>query len=526
MQHPRPSLLPLSVGVVLVLAAASCGRAPQEVSVATLTQDAQAPLAVTYNPFTGRPSFIRGRIPVATFGLAVGDTSPAVSFGLMNRYAATFGLDNADQDLQYQATSVDSLGMRHMTLQQVYQGVDVYAATVSVHLASLGGAVTAVASNIVPDVSVPTTQPSVSEDSARAIGGAQLPNGRTVSSRLVVYPGMERESEADLAWMVEVVDDSIPARYEYVIDASNGRILDMLDRLYIARNRTTYSANNGTTLPGTLRRSESDGPVGDADVDSAHAFVGETYDYFSGTHGRDSYDDAGATLSTTVHYGTNYQNAFWNGSQMVFGDDFAVDDVTAHELTHAVTERTANLEYRWQSGALNESFSDIFGAMVDRDDWLMGEDLPIGAIRDMANPGAFGDPGNTSAWVATCGDNEGVHTNSGIPNKAFVNAANSIGKSDAERIFYRTLTVYLNAQSTLEDARAGALQSAEDLFGASSTQLQGVDSAFAAVGLDGTFNPSPNSCGVPDVSPVGLIVLLALIGTAALLRARSLGAAA
>jgi Zn-dependent metalloprotease len=198
--------------------------------------------------------------------------------------------------------------------------------------------------------------------------------------------------------------------------------------------------------------------------------------------------------------------------------------VTAHELTHAVTERTANLEYRWQSGALNESFSDIFGAMVDRDDWLMGEDLPIGAIRDLDNPGAFGQPGNASGWVQTCGDNEGVHTNSGIPSKAFVNVASSIGKGDAERIFYRALTVYLQPQSTLEDARAAALQAAEDLFGVGSTQLQAVNTGFGAVGLNGSFQPPVNNCGipgVPDLSLTGFLVLALLICVAAALRART-----
>jgi Zn-dependent metalloprotease len=184
---------------------------------------------------------------------------------------------------------------------------------------------------------------------------------------------------------------------------------------------------------------------------------------------------------------------------MVYGDGFPVKDVTAHELTHAVTERTANLEYRWQSGALNESISDIFGAMVDRDDWLMGEDLPIGAIRDMDNPGAFGQPGN-------------------------VNVATSIGKGDAERIFYRALTVYLQPQSTLEDSRAAALQAAEDLFGVGSTQAQAVNTGFGAVGLTGTFSPPANSCGipgVPDLSLTGFLVLALLILVAAALRARA-----
>lgn len=501
---------------------AACRQPRQPVNVSILTQDAQAPMTMTYNPHTGRPSFIRGRIPLSVIpGIQPDDTTRAAPYGFMSRYAAVFGTDSSTQDLRYVDARVDSLGMRHTTMQQVYQGIDVYAATVTVHQTTSDGAVAAITSNLVPNLRASDTLATVRADSAFALAARQLPRGIAGPPRLVIYPGRRRDSNAQLAWIVEVRNDSLPARKDYVIDARNGRLLDSLDRLYIARNRQTYTAGNSTTLPGTLRRSEGQPATGDADVDHAHDFVGATYDYYKATHGRDSYDNAGATLIATAHYSVNYQNAFWDGTQMVYGDGFPVKDVTAHELTHAVTERTANLEYRWQSGALNESFSDIFGAMVDRDDWLMGEDLPIGAIRDLANPGAFGQPGNTSGWVATCGDNEGVHTNSGINSKAFVNVATSIGKGDAERIFYRALTVYLQAQSTLEDARAAALQSAQDLFGASSPQVQAVTSGFTAVGLTGSYQPPVNNCGgvpsVPDLSLIGSIVLVLLIvGTAAL----------
>lgn len=509
-------------------AAIACDRTPQPVSVAALSQAAQAQILVSYNPFTGRPSFMRGRIPVAVTGRPETDTTPAVALGFMQRYADLFGIDSAARDLRLVDSRVDDLGARHMTLQQVYGGVDVYGAIYSLHLAPRGGPIVAMSSNLVPDVRTATTEPTISDDSARTLARSQLLHGTAAAARLVLYPGRRRASRAHLAWVVEVRGDSIrrsegrvdtvPARHDFVIDATRGRMLDVLDRLYTARNRRTHDANHGTTLPGTLRRTETQGPTRDADVDSAHSFVGNTYDYYSATHGRDSYDGAGAALISTVHYSTNYQNAFWDGTQMVFGDGFAVKDVTAHELTHAVTERTANLEYRWQSGALNESVSDIFGAMVDRDDWVMGEDLPIGAIRDLANPSAHGQPGHTRDWVATCGDNEGVHTNSGIPSKAFVNVAAGIGKNDAERIFYRTLTVYLHPQATLEDARAAALQSAEDLFGAASPQAQAVNSGFAAVGLDGSFRPPANSCAPfptpADLSPAALAVLLALLALA------------
>jgi bacillolysin len=530
MSRPHRSWLPVCPSLVLVWTAVSCRRVPQPVSISALERAAQAAVAVTYNPLTGRPSFVRGRIPITGIGLAAADTTPAVAYGFMKRYAALFGVDSTGQDLRFVGARVDGLGMRHMTLQQLYGGVEVYGATYSMHLAPRGGGIVAMSSNLVPDVRAPATTPVISEDSARALARTQLLRGSVVSSRLVVYPGRRRLSSADLAWLVEVQGDvverdtartdTVPARRDYVVDAARGRLVDVLDRLYTARNRRTHDANHGTTLPGTLRRAEGAGPTGDADVDRAHDFVGATYDYYSATHGRDSYDAAGATLTSTVHYSTNFQNAFWDGAQMVFGDGFAVKDVTAHELTHAVTERTANLEYRWQSGALNESISDIFGAMVDRDDWVMGEDLPVGAIRDLENPGAHGQPGHASGWVATCSDNEGVHTNSGIPSKAFVNVAASAGKGDAERIFYRALTVYLHPQATLEDARAAALQSAEDLFGASSTQVQAVGSGFSAVGLDGSFQPPPNSCApfpVPaDLSLVAVVVLALLLLVAAL----------
>jgi bacillolysin len=528
--HPRP-LLAAPLVALVVWWAFSCTHVPKPVSLAGLTQDAQAPVAATYNPFTGRPSFVRGKIPLSVLGLPAADTTQAVAYELMKRHASLFGIESSARDLEYVVVRKDPLGMRHMGMRQVYQGIEVYGAGVWVHLAP-GGLIAAISSNAVPNVRVPTITPTISQDSARALAASRLLSGTAVSSRLVVYPGPRRASTAALAWIVEArgfrdtLGATMPARREYVVDATSGTLLDVLDRLYTARNRRTHDANHGTGLPGTLRRSEGQPATGIADVDRAHDFVGATYDYFSGTHGRDSYDGAGAALVSTARYGVNFQNAFWDGTQMVFGDGFAVNDVTAHELTHAVTERTANLEYRWQSGALNESFSDMFGAMVDRNDWLMGEDLPIGAIRDLENPGAHGQPGNTSAWVATCSDNEGVHTNSGIPSKAFVNVAASIGKGDAERIFYRALTVYLHAQASLEDARSAALQSAEDLFGASSPQVTAVDQGFGAVGLNGSFQPPANNCGglpiprVPDLSLVGLAILATLIALAAALRAR------
>lgn len=270
-----------------------------------------------------------------------------------------------------------------------------------------------------------------------------------------------------------------------------------------AKRLATYSSEHSIALPGLLLRVDDDPPVGDEDVDKAHLFSGQVLVYFLTAHGRASYDDQGTTLTSSVHYGRNYGNAFWNGvGQTVYGDGFAVRDVVAHEWTHAVTQYTANLEYRWQSGALNESFSDIFGVMVDRGDWLLGEDLPpdvLGgreAIRDMEDPTRFGQPAHAKDWVATCSDNEGVHTNSGIFNKAFYNiaTAKAVGLEKAERIFYRALTIYLQRTSSFADARAKVLQSTADLYGQNSAEYTAVVIGFNAVGMDGRWQPPSNNC--------------------------------
>ena len=238
---------------------------------------------------------------------------------------------------------------------------------------------------------------------------------------------------------------------------------DALNRTEFANRHTIYNAN-GSTTTGSFARGEGDPATGNRDVDAAYDWTGATYDYYASNFGRDSYDGAGAKLVSFVHYGVGYENAFWDGFEMVYGDGFAVNDVTAHELTHAVTERTAGLEYQdHPPGALNESISDQAGWDVDPGDSTMGEDLPIGAIRDMRNPGAFGQPASASQYVCTASDNGGVHTNSGIPNKVYANLVDSLGRSGAEQVRYRAQTVYMGPTATFADARAAEEQAASDL---------------------------------------------------------------
>jgi Zn-dependent metalloprotease len=222
--------------------------------------------------------------------------------------------------------------------------------------------------------------------------------------------------------------------------------------------RSIYTAAGSETLPGTLVRAEGQEASGDAAVDEAYDGLGDTFALFDDVYGRDSIDDDGLPLDATVHFGENYDNAFWNGAQMVFGDGdgelfnrFTISlDVIGHELAHGVTEDEAGLVYLSQPGALNESVSDVFGSLVkqykagqtaDQADWLIGAGLFTDqvqgvALRSMKEPGSAYDddvlgkdpqPAHMRDFVYTFSDNGGVHINSGIPNRAFYLTAVALG---------------------------------------------------------------------------------------------------
>ena len=223
---------------------------------------------------------------------------------------------------------------------------------------------------------------------------------------------------------------------------------------------------------------------------SAHFNAARAYDYLSATFGRNSINGLGGNIISLVNVaeddGSSMENAFWNGQAVFYGnggDHFLPLagglDVAAHELGHGVVSNSANLEYLGQSGAMNESFADIFGSMVDRDDWLIGEDItktifsPSGALRNMADPHNMGDntrpywqPSHVSEMYLGENDNGGVHLNSGIGNRAFYLYATDISKDKAEQVYYRALTEYLTKTSQFIDLRIAVMQSAIDLYGA------------------------------------------------------------
>lgn len=283
------------------------------------------------------------------------------------------------------------------------------------------------------------------------------------------------------------------------------------------KRRTVFDAQQGTALPGKLVRGEGDPPASDVAVNEAYDGAGATYDLYFEVYERNSIDDRGLRLDSTVHYSTNYDNAFWNGSQMVYGDGdgqlfdrFTKSiDVIGHELTHGVTQYEANLRYQGEPGALNESFSDVFGSLVkqrtlnqtaDQADWLIGEGLFTKnvqgvALRSMKAPGtAYDDPvlgkdpqpANVKNKYTGKADNGGVHINSGIPNHAFYLAATEIGGyawEKAGKIWYIALRDRLRSTSNFKRAATLTTAVAGELYGQKSKEQEAVRNAWLQVGV-------------------------------------------
>jgi hypothetical protein len=243
---------------------------------------------------------------------------------------------------------------------------------------------------------------------------------------------------------------------------------------------------------------------------SAHYNGGKAYEYFVNTFGRNSLNGQGGTMISLVNVadedGGGLDNAFWNGVAIFYGSGRNAFrplarslDVAGHEMSHGVIQHTANLEYQGESGALNESYADIFGVMVDRDNWQLGEDVvrttvfPSGALRDMSDPHNGGSSLNDNGWqpkhynerYTGQEDNGGVHINSGIPNHAYYLIAEQIGKSKAEQIFYHALTKYLTKSSQFIDLRVAVDESIKDLHGTNDPSRQVATNAFNAVGIPG-----------------------------------------
>ncbi|MEM7659628.1 MAG: M4 family metallopeptidase, partial [Bacteroidota bacterium] len=376
---------------------------------------------------------------------------------------------------------------------------------------------------------------------------------------LVIYPADRTDGTDRLAWQV-TIRPNVLHRWEYMFDAHTGEMLLEYDHtcslvgpetgsgtdlngqprnLNIYNDNGTYllldatqnmyndGNNNGApdngegfVLTGDLNNTNLSNPSFNEVTSnnpnnwsptavSAHYNSDLSYTYFEDVHQRNSINGQGgdvyAFINVADENGGGLDNAFWNGSAMFYGNGnvaFAplagALDVGGHEMSHGVVQETANLEYQGQSGSLNESFADIFGVMIDRDDWLLGETVvnpqsfPSGALRSFSNPNQGGtslsDPGyqpmHMNQLYTGEQNNGGVHINSGIPNHAFYLFVNDIGsKEKAEKIYYRALANYLTRSSQFIDCRIAVIQAAEDIHGANSAEVTAVQNAFAAVGI-------------------------------------------
>jgi len=462
----------------------------------------------------------------------------------------------------------DPLGFTHQKMQQYFKGVKVEFATAT--LSSKNGTVQTLNSSYSPIAEDFNVTPSVSNSQAlnnamahvgatkymwQNTSEAALADYQKPSGELVVFPAMKNISETNrLAYKFDIYATAPLYRADVYIDAKTGQFIFENKRIHHANVPATgTSLYNGTVSftadnasgPYRLRQTADGSGIQTFDLNNstnynsavdvtssstnftsnptgvqAHFGAERTHKYFSQKHGRNSYNNAGAIIKSYVSYSSNYVNAFWDGSRMTYGDGDGVNygplvslDICGHEIAHGVTEYSANLVYSYQSGALNESFSDIFGESIEKfasgtNDWLMGDDIGAGgsggALRSMSNPNAYGDPDTYlgTNWYSGSGDNGGVHINSGVQNFWFYvlsvgksgtndlgNSYNvtGIGMDKAAAIAYRNLTVYLNSNSQYSDARNGAIQAARDLYGADSPEEIATTNAWYAVGVGAPY---------------------------------------
>ena len=417
---------------------------------------------------TGTASFVR--IEPGALRL---DTPGDASFSertqaFLDEYGSIFGLRNPAGELDFVGESIDAYGLAHVQYRQVYLGVPVFGSELKSHFDRDGNLTTINASTIPIEALDPTPAwlAAKAEDVAVAevvralevrMAAADL---HAVGAELLVFrTGMLQGVSGinHLSYRVEVVNNTQSIREFVFVDAHTGKVLDQITGIHDGLYRRAYDGLNLPDVPPSYPGSpfwvEGDSfPTGTTEADNMILASGETYDLFSNAFVRDSFDGAGATMDSIFNRGYGCPNASWNGTFISFCPGFTTDDVTAHEWGHAYTEYTNNLIYQWQSGALNESYSDIWGETVDKinlrgldspdnprstggcsnysggpsDDnsyrWLMGEEVTgSGAFRDMWNPNCNGDPGKVSdtEYFCSTADGGGVHFNSGVPNHAY-----------------------------------------------------------------------------------------------------------
>jgi thermolysin len=472
------------------------------------------------------------------------ESAHARSLEFLKQHGHVAGLREPAAELELVGALEDELGLTHVRLQQVHQGVPVFANQIITHIGDKRvGETTGRANEAAQRIN---TSPGLT--AARAIKAAKAALNyegdlaEQPKAKLVILPNVDGSDGATLTYQVElfVADDTKKhERHHYFVDADTGGIVWHYDSIPSA---TGYSLYSGTvSIPtrysnGAFRmyadgfgacttRNHDTGSVYSDSNDvwgnglesfaqtiavDAHFNLKSTWSYFRDMLGRYGLDGQSRAAHGYVHYSSNYANAFYSDSKMYFGDGdayttpFVSTDIVAHEFTHGVTEYAAGLVYSNESGAANESFSDIFGTAVEfyvgiQPDYIIGENISPGGSRNMADPSI--DHYSERVYIGSSYDNGGVHFNSGIQNKAFYLLAEGgthpqsgitvtgIGRWPAEQIFYRALELYVTSGSQFSNIRAATVSAAGDLYGVGSTQYMETQRAWEAVGVGTTTAP-------------------------------------
>ncbi|WP_289039648.1 M4 family metallopeptidase [uncultured Zobellia sp.] len=541
---------------------------------------------------SGMPLFIQSKAGKEVATLASKQAPEQVANDYLADVKQLIQIENPGAEFVEIANTTDALGQKHLKMQQVFKGIKVYGGEVILHF-DKSNKVSAMNGRNKPTPRIESTIPKLSaQDALQRVEndlGVSFPAKAEKTNsifadadyeeELLIYPF---EGKNVLARHL-TVHPNIKDRWEYFIDAQNGRILNKIyhtctlyheyekeghgkaplasppsntsgkDLNGVTRQLDTYSVDGKNYMINTSKSMFNagqskipDNPVGaimtldlknkapgedvtiyhvtstsnswnDPAAVSAHYNADVSYDYFENKFNRNSINGQGGTIISIINVaaddGGGYDNAFWNGKAIFYGNGKSAFsplagalDVGGHEMSHGVIEATANLEYSYQSGAINESFADIFGTMIDRDDWLLGEDIvnrqyfTSGAMRNMQDPnngvseGQRGwQPKDMTEYYSGEQDNGGVHINSGIVNRAYYLIATDMGKDKAEQIYYRALVTYLTASSQFVDLRIAIVQSAIDLHGENSAEVKAVETAFDTVGITaGTSTDTEN----------------------------------
>ncbi|KEO83429.1 M4 family metallopeptidase [Tumebacillus flagellatus] len=471
---------------------------------------------------------------VGSLGKVSGATAEARAMAALDLVGKDFGFAKAQGNFKVKESHNDENGVAHTKMNQVINGINVLDHQMIVHEAN--GDVQGVTGDfaaLTPNATKASITSVQASDKAVASTGFTGQLSRPAVAELTY---VAQGNKAVLAYKVEVafLDAAEPGRYQVLVNAVDGSIISSVNLIENASNAVgsgtgvlgdTKTIN--TTLNGSTYYLEDHTKAMTGDIETydmkngtstgyyytsttnkwtatnqragvdAHYYAGQVYDYYKGL-GRNSYDNNGSSIYSYTHYSSKYNNAFWDGAEMVYGDGDGVTfialsgafDVVGHELTHAVTETTCNLTYSGQSGALNESWSDAQASVMDSGDWMIGEDVYTpgtsgDALRYMDNPAKGGQPANMSGYVNTTSDNGGVHTNSGIPNKAFYNFATAIGsRTIAGKVWYTASRDYMTSSTNFSGARAATLSAVAALYGSTSSYYTALKTAWSNVGVN------------------------------------------